>query len=809
MIMGKKLSDYITDLSYLDFGGRVERAFLGGEAAMMFYGGLKVFNRAEYVLEVYDILVDTEGIEDVKGALLCNSYKTDFGGSPVDVPYEVSPSRIWPNEGEDTINGEINVRQSVSGFEIDIPYSQPGDRVVGYEYSNMYISSVTYMDIPAGGGSSYPTIFYSGVKTEVYASGKRKDRNFTEPATDIIDIQGSPLKNGVSFEDYTGKVTAGSLYDEEYDIENVAVVEYVRIRAVDGTELDTYTRYYARQRENVPSYGDWVYDIWSSVATRISGEAQTVTLSVSAWMYRDTVWSSGYEDTEWEETYAYIYVPYYCEASDTIVYGDDVVYIDIPQNGESSRKISVNVYNSTAGYDKYHTITQDAYVEPEYWEAPFINGSVNLEIPASGSRIAFSIPLKQYKRKGDSATPYEWTALASSVQGHAVESSGASFSGGYISCSSMGKNIYENGREAYYAERVWVVGQDGETYELDLDGDIIVRQAKNLRHATHYSYVLSISASPSSGIANTGGKSTVTASAQERFSVWYDSAPSSTSYENESTTASLSATQGTLSKTSIYGTSQTATLTFDENISKSTRTSTVKLAVGGTSKSCTVSQNAAVYVWGEPSLAETVPSSGATITFTIVSKLNGHACPISQVITSLSGATVAEQPTLIDSSRGEYRFKIKVPENTSTSDRTFTVTATQANSGDTNKWTVTQLKKSATTIKVARFMAMFAFDGSDYGTVNVTNARLVATGTDYSGGLVEDLSLRVVNKKTGAIYGNSGNLGDFNVPNNGTVYVSISKLSNSSYSKTDVGVEVWFGTEYQQSFDIMQLETDQ
>jgi hypothetical protein len=265
-------------------------------------------------------------------------------------------------------------------------------------------------------------------------------------------------------------------------------------------------------------------------------------------------------------------------------------------------------------------------------------------------------------------------------------------------------------------------------------------------------------------------------------------------------------------KAQIIGTGKQETLKLDENIGAA-RTSTVTMTAVSTVDlpsivvSCNVSQIAATYVWGEPSLAENVPSSGGTITFTIVSKLNGRACPITQVVTSLSGATIAEQPTLIDSSRGEYRFKVSVPENTSTQDRTFTVTATQFGSSDTKVWNVTQLKKS-TALKAARLMAGFSFNGTDYSKVVVTNARLIATGSDYGGGLVENLSLRVVNKKTAAIYGESGNLGNFNVPNNGSVSVPITSLPNSSNSNNNVGVEVWFGnpSRYQQTFDIVQLD---
>jgi hypothetical protein len=828
--MADKVEKYVIDLNRLYLGSYRPMGlfFELEEVNQVWYGGAKMYNRALYSLE--DLWASPArffaGGGNLKSLLekAVNSIKTDVADNRKEnVEWWVEPETIAPNTDENNEkSGTYTISQFMSDLQITGTWVQEKDRVTVESITNVSIQNPMYPQATAIGGVWLPfSLSYSGTRKEEWASGKPSTSspwsgsiNSRQP--DLIqEIKGRGL-NGGTFDDSTGEVYAPNLGATPSDFQKIAVLTYIRFTDKGGNTREWSGNAYAWQAENVRMESGRTYDISSFLAEdgrTIGGGATTLYLRVYAYVIVSYEWSSR-ADGGSETINASVFLRASAGTlSSSAASGADVIEWDIPANETSStRTLVLQVYNTDAGYDMPYIVYQEPFEEPETWGTPVLDGKISVTIPASGAATEFLVPIVQRKYKGDAIVKtFNGYVRASSVQGHAVESSGASFSGGYISCSSMGKQIFEYGREAYYAERIWVTGQDDRTYELDLDGEIIViRQAKNTRNATHDSYILSVSASPSSGIANTGGKSTITASAQERFSVWYDSAPSSTTYETENITASLSATQGTLSKTSIYGTSQTATLTLDENIVESTRTSTVKLAVGGTSKSCTVSQNAAVYVWGEPSLAENVPSSGGTITFTIVSKLNGHACPITQVVTSLSGATIAEQPTLIDSSRGEYRFKVSVPENTSTQDRTFTVTATQFGSSDTKVWNVTQLKKSSTTTKIARFMAMFAFDGSNYGTVNITNPRLSAVGDDYSGGYVENLSLRVVNKSTGAIYGNSGNLGSFQVPNNGTISVSISSLSNSSNSKENVGVEVWYGSpsKHQQTFDIMQLETD-
>lgn len=824
--MADKVEKYVIDLNRLYLGSyRPKEMFFGlEEVNQVWYGGAKMYNRALYSLE--DLWASPArffaGGGNLKGLLekAVNSIKTDVADNRKEnVEWWVEPETIAPNTDENNEkSGTYTISQFMSDLQITGTWVQEKDRVTGESITNVSIQNPVYPQATAMGGVWLPfSLSYSGTRKEEWASGKPSTSspwsgsiNSRQP--DLIqEIRGRGL-NGGTFDDSTGEVYAPNLGETPSDFQEIAVLTYIRFTDKGGNTREWSGNAYAWQAENVRMESGKTYDISSSLAEdgrTIGGGATTLYLRVYAYMEVSYAWSSG-ADGGSEAINASVFLRASVGTlSSSAASGADVIEWDIPANETSStRTLVLRVYNTDAGYDMPYIVYQEPFEEPETWGTPVLNGEISIIIPASGAATEFLVPIIQRKYKGDEIIQtFDGYVRASSVQGHAVEGPGASFSGGYISCNSMGQQIFEYGREVYYAERIWVTGQDDRTYELDLDGEtIVIRQAKNTRNATHDSYILSVSASPSSGIANTGGKSTITASAQERFSVWYDSAPSSTTYETENITASLSATQGTLSKTSIYGTSQTATLTLDENIVKGTRTSTIKLAVGGTSKSCTVSQNAAVYVWGQASLAEDIPSTGGTITFTIVSMLNGHYCPISQVKTDLSGTTVST-PTLVDASRGEYSFTVTFPANNSGADRIINVAATQQNSGDTWTWKPNQPKQSSAT-KVAVFRGRFSFNGTDYGTVLVSNAQLSAVGSDYSGGLIENLSLMVVNKKTGDVYGDSGNLGNFNVPDNGSVSVPITSLPNSSNSNNDVGVEVWFGnpSRYQQTFNIVQLD---
>jgi hypothetical protein len=271
------------------------------------------------------------------------------------------------------------------------------------------------------------------------------------------------------------------------------------------------------------------------------------------------------------------------------------------------------------------------------------------------------------------------------------------------------------------------------------------------------------------------------------------------------TEATLSCIGGTLGSTSLVGSSSTSFTVNKENYEKTEKSFTITSVCGDKKKTIEINQSGSVYELSWKSLAPSVDAAGGAVSLTAISLRNGNAHDFTDSDVTVSG--LADVGVSVKSEGGgEYSVILDVPKNNSSESRSFTVKVTQPFSLDeTQPIIVTQ--EAASQLKVARFMAGFSFNGTDYSKVIVTNARLSATGSDYGGGTVEDLLLKVINKKDGKEYGSSGNLGDFDVPNNGSVKVSVTEISNSSNTADNMAVEVWFGTEHQQTTDIVQMET--
>jgi hypothetical protein len=156
--MAQKESKYVTDLSYLEFGGEVERAFLGREAVMMFFNGIKVFNRAEYTLVIPSerLLITTDGNPT---PIDIDSSKLNYGEKEKEtVPYygEVYDSNwniihfinngeginLEPNKTDEDKEGFYCITQSVSGISLWGSYRQLG-REEYYEYYDFLVDDVS------------------------------------------------------------------------------------------------------------------------------------------------------------------------------------------------------------------------------------------------------------------------------------------------------------------------------------------------------------------------------------------------------------------------------------------------------------------------------------------------------------------------------------------------------------------------------------------------------------------------------------------------------------------------------------------
>ena len=730
--MIEKKEKYANDINLLRYNGGVERAFYDGKEVMrMIYDGEVVFNRAKFYLEAEtEINLTAAG---TRGAPLYDvidpvSFKTYFDGSRLEAEFSGADDVIEPNNTEEELSGIFTIRQKFSDLEITGTWIQEGNRVIDVEFQYISSVSVRYEDnLPAYASVISPRVSVTYAVKETYAGNETGTKYYTTSG-DVGYAKGEPLNSsGATISSTTGDVYSKSLGKTPAPEQEAFVVNemsgtvsiYIGEETVNEDWEWTGNLFVYQNSNSKYNNGNPYYNISSTVSTnRVGKEESTVTLYVSAWSVQPVIWSSLEEDSEYLSTYVNISVPSYCMLSSSIVYGDADVTITIPQNGETERTIPINVSNDSAGYNVTHHVTQDAFVDVEYWAYPELDGSLpSIVIPASGSGVAVLVPITQnHYKNGEVIETYTAIVNATAVTGSPVGGTGASFSGGLISASSMGTTSYPSGRAVYYLATVTVTGKDGKSYNLTLPSPVEVRQAENIQTTEYGGYVLSVSANPSSGIAYAGGTSTITASAQiQRIYTWSSGADGGT--ELSDSNAWLKTTHGSISPTEIWGTNQTATLTLGENGSTSVKTTTVTLYVGNASKTCTVKQNAASYSFTRVSSQNISIAAGASVvTISVNSLKNGKALPIPAANVLLSGIAGAEVKNVVQSTYpvGQSNIVISVGTNSGV-ERQLAVSVKQPETGTILSFTVTQAKSES---QVPSGMNVLAQDARWYlGTV--------------------------------------------------------------------------------------------
>lgn len=193
------------------------------------------------------------------------------------------------------------------------------------------------------------------------------------------------------------------------------------------------------------------------------------------------------------------------------------------------------------------------------------------------------------------------------------------------------------------------------TFEDTIKSLELLQDGKTI--ASHTEWVISVSASPASGISAAGGTSTITTSAS-RVATWTDG-----STTTETAIPSLSTDLG-----SINGNK----LTLSANTTTDPKTATITATHEGVSNTCTVKQNAdSISEYGNVTLAvgtiSDIPASGGSATST--------GSNATQVLTWVSGRTTTVYPTITEGTISNVASK-----GTAISNRTalsnITITAT-------------------------------------------------------------------------------------------------------------------------------------
>ena len=773
-------SDYIIDKNKLSGGGdAVKGMYLGGDVMQAYLGSSLVFNRALYSIEAFDILIPAEGTADMKGTCLVDSFKTDRDGTPTSVDYTISPTSIDANDTDEEKTGFYTVTQNVSGLKTTGQYTQAAKVLLGYTYHGLKVTSVTYMYAPANGGFITPVVGYSGTRRAVYSNGDTVDESWGSNTSVLLSATGKALVTGATFDSRIdiGKVYAPDLGTTESDTRAVAQITALTIEAIDGSVLSWNGTVYAYQFENVKTTTYGTPTVTASY-TDIGANGSAAVLTITWSQTKTDSYSSGADPVE---------TPLSGTIDNAATSGNRITSINgtihltgaslVTTSGSASRGnitansleytskertkayvVSVTVSINGKSATKSVTVYQAANVVSSYYTTPEITSVTAGDVGAGGAAASISVKYSQSLVTTSTANPsgksssVGGTTSPATVMGETVSNNGAK-SGVKIVADSLGATV-KSRSIVYTVLSVSITAND----KTGLwSGELDVYQAANA--VTKYertSYTVNISANPTTGVDSAGGTSVLTCNAIETLGYYYTSDPDNIgSYKSHSMYGNLKTNLGTLSTNQIIGTGKQATLTLGENTGAA-RTATVTMTATSTVDqtdivvSCTVKQNAVRYSFYSNTLAA-IGASGGEMVLLIFSTRNDKAFPITAsniAVSGITGTSVAVD--VADSTTGEYKVTVSgIGANTSTSQRTFTVTATQPSSGETVTWDATQAGASLIKGKVATILTAQFTNNSTYAGVSYSIYFDATDTTYYTGGTISNVTIQLNTKIDG------------------------------------------------------------
>lgn len=768
-----KKTKFHTDVSKMRFDGRVNQAYWNGlQAVRMIYNKEVVFNRAEYHLDVPETVeLEAYGTKDepLSNFIGIESYKFDYDGTRSEVEYRGGSDKIAPNNTTEPKEGEYTITQEWSALQISGKWTQAGKEFMHYAFKQIRSVSVDYDEAYASGGNIEPYVTINVWLLEIWSDGSTVDK-YTEYRGTVSSATGKVIvENAVgsysTINSKTGVVTVPSLGTTVKDARDVFTVETlggtVTIPEVDGGKVVSWNwgsdeDYKVKQRENYKhDYGTPAYTLNSSVSTtELNAVDTSFKVTGSAFKTSKYYYDSNPADIKSVDTNETLYVLLDGNINDARhLVGKDAsttFTVGVNTSIESARTFKVRVYNTGLGYDKTHTVTQKKNSMTTYWTAPVLNGAIVIEnILANGSGVTISVPIKQQKYGQVEGVAidtlletFAGSVFATGVGGTAVDGTGATFKDGVMSANSMGTTIYPSGRTVYKLSSVKVTGKDGESHTLPLPAIIEIKQDKNVKHTAYGAYVLSVSASPATGIANTGGASKISATAQQNVTYTWDSGATPVN-DTVNVKGTLTTSLGALSASSVTG-SGSATLTLDENVAAA-RSATVTLAVEENKKTCTVSQNAVSYVLTKGEDKE-CNATATTVNVAFSSSRNGKAWDPT-FTANLSGVTFGT----VSRSGTTYTVPVNIPENKNLSARDIVITATQTryNGNGTATVTITQ-SAAADTRPKASAIILCSYTNAAMSSVSYSIRFDAKDTTKYKGGTLVGVVVQLNTKENGS-----------------------------------------------------------
>lgn len=723
---------------------------------------------------------DATASKDVKGS---GTYTYDVGKATSDRSFKV------------TVTNDFGYKDELDITQIARVFSH-------YRFGGVSSVGVSYDEVGANGGDSYPSISIRAYFYAVYSDGTEDSAPVYDndiKSVTVVSASGyADNSSGATVNNSTGVVTVGrvpKVETPERNVFNVTGMAGTFASSLTGKSHDWNWTGTAgvTQMENVYELVSGPTKTLKSSVSSTSLEAVDTTITVTGTAVETSyyAWSSYPEQAYWEKSTKnlVLYVMNNRDTSDVkhIVGTDVSVTFDVGVNTSTTtqRTFLIEVYDADGDYSESYYITQKVNSYSEWWTTPVLNGSIVMEdILADGTGQPVLVPIKQYKYGGTEGSSgatlletYTASVLATAVGGSAVSGTGASFSGGEISASNLGTSATSR-RKVYTLTSVTVPGKD-KSHTIPLSSSVAVYQEANVEKWVIVDTLISFSPT-SKAITYASQTVAFTLYANDYGRYEYTSGSKTDTQMTSATgTLSVSGPDGATLSSSSFSANENGkgyTLSVTENVRDVSKTFTVtaKASSGLRTSTFPVTQGAASFVLTAGSDKE-CNATASTVYVTFTSSRNGKVWEPA-FTTNNADATINKSGITLSGTT--YTVPVAIKANSSSSNRDIIVTATQSRySGDvTATVTITQAGAAQNLPLAGVVLNECMYTSDTLASVSYSLYFTASPSSSYQGGTLSNVVIQL----NTAANGSGSVLASRTIGN-----VTVSRGSNSStYSGT-------------------------
>lgn len=366
--------------------------FEGSRVRIAWAEGKRVWDIWETILSAYDTInVESKATTLTKSLLNLQSYGTDRLGVNHDMAYTISPTSISANTSTSSKNHTVTVKQTATGKSVSVTATQKGN-VQTTTYQNFRITGYTYSDVPAGGGTIYPTISYAYDKVVTNSNGLTGTTTIMTGTTSSCKVTSKSSSSSYigTVNTSNGSIYASSLYDTLKSRSSIALIYGISISVTVGGVSRTITystnRYVyqeANTRSEVTSKANYFVETTDANQGSLGSSGGTFTIEAKCvkqryWEYTS---GSGGLDSTWEAVEATV-TGTNCTVSPTSFISTSYVEITgtVGMGTTSERTISITVTakEKTSAYDTTSIKQESTIATPSYYiEVTQVSQTIN------------------------------------------------------------------------------------------------------------------------------------------------------------------------------------------------------------------------------------------------------------------------------------------------------------------------------------------------------------------------------------------------------------------------------------------------